>query len=166
MTFANVNMNREQLTLLSQLLLTAFPGCIIHQSCDPVRTITHLSTQRVDAVFTDADTYPDLMHLLNTQNAKASVYLLCRHDAPLPEESTAAKAVTGISPTMITNTRTNDSPRFRIFIILNNLLDMLWSNLQRNLNFMPCDRICDHAPDAVGFRRRCVMPAQQINRSL
>jgi hypothetical protein len=80
-------MNREQLTLLSQLLLTAFPGCIIHQSCDPVRTITHLSTQRVDAVFTDADTYPDLMHLLNTQNAKASVYLLCRHDAPLPEET-------------------------------------------------------------------------------
>ena len=93
MTFANVSVNREQLTLLSQLLLTAFPGCIIHQSCDPVRTITHLSTQRVDAVFTDADTYPDLMHLLNTLNAKASVYLLCRHDAPPPEETGGVRSV-------------------------------------------------------------------------
>lgn len=87
MTFANVSVNREQLTLLSRLLLTAFPGCIIHQSCDPLRTITHLSTQNVDAVFVDADTHPELMHLLNRQKAKASVYLLCRHDSPPPEKT-------------------------------------------------------------------------------
>lgn len=76
MTFANVSMNREQVTLLSQLLLTAFPGCVIHQGCDPVRTITHLSTQKIDAVFVDADTYLDLMHLLNAQKSKVSVHLL------------------------------------------------------------------------------------------
>ena len=87
MTFANVSVNREHLTSLSQLLLTAFPGCVIHQGCDPARTINHISTQAVDAVFVDADTYPDLMHLLNRQKSKASVYLLCRHDAPLPEET-------------------------------------------------------------------------------
>ena len=87
MTFANVNMNREQLTLLSQLLLTAFPGCVIHQSCDPVRTATSLSTQKVDAVFADADTHPQLMRLLNRQKSETSVYLLCRHDSPPPEDT-------------------------------------------------------------------------------
>ena len=87
MTFANVNVNREQLTLLSQLLLTAFPGCVIHQSCDPVRTITHLSTQKIDAVFADAETYPDLIHLLNYHKSKASVYLLCQYDTRTPEKT-------------------------------------------------------------------------------
>jgi hypothetical protein len=86
MTFANVCVNREQLTLLSQLLLTVFPGCVIHQSCDPVRTITHLSTQKIDAVFVDADAHPEVMHLLDRQNAKASVFLLCRQDLP-PEKT-------------------------------------------------------------------------------
>lgn len=93
MTFANVGVNREQLTLLSQLLLTAFPGCVIHQSCDPVRTITHLSTQKIDAVFVDADMYPDLMHLLNTQKSKVSVYLLCRQDLLPPEETGDIRSV-------------------------------------------------------------------------
>jgi len=93
MTFANVSVNREQLTLLSQLLLTAFPGCVIHQSCDPVRTIKHLSTQKVDAVFVDVDTHPELMHLMNRQKTKASVYLLCRHDAPPPEETGGIRSV-------------------------------------------------------------------------
>ena len=57
MTFANVCVNQEQLTLLSHVLLAAFPGCTIHQSRDPKRTIQHLSNQKVDAVFADADTY-------------------------------------------------------------------------------------------------------------
>jgi hypothetical protein len=93
MTFANVGVNREQLMLLSQLLLTAFPGCVIHQSCDPVRAITHLSTQKIDAVFVDADTYPDLMHLLNTQQSKVSVHLLCRQDLLPPEETDGIRSV-------------------------------------------------------------------------
>ena len=93
MTFANVGVNREQLTLLSQLLLTAFPGCVIHQSCDPVRTMTHLSTQKIDAVFVDADTYPDLMRLLNRQKLKASVHLLCRQDLTPPEETGGIRSV-------------------------------------------------------------------------
>ena len=93
MTFANVNVNREQLTSVSQLLLTAFPGCVIHQSCDPVRTMTRLSTQKVDAVFADADTYPDLMRLLNRQKSKASVYLMCRQDALPPEETEGIRSV-------------------------------------------------------------------------
>ena len=92
MTFANVSINREQLTLLSQLLLAAFPGCIIHQSCDPVRTIKHLSTQTVDAVFADAETYPELMHLLNRQKSKVSVYLMCRHDTP-PEKTDGVRSM-------------------------------------------------------------------------
>ena len=93
MTFANVSVNREQLALLSQLLLTAFPGCVIHQSCDPVRTITHLSTQKVDAVFVDADTHPEVIHLLNRQKSKASVYLLCQRDAPPLEETGGIRSV-------------------------------------------------------------------------
>ena len=94
MTFANVCANREQLTFLSQLLLTAFPGCVIHQSSDPVRTITRLSTQKVDAVFADADTYPDLKHLLNRQKSKAMVYLLCRHDSPPAETDSVRSLIT------------------------------------------------------------------------
>ena len=93
MTFANVSVNREQVTLLSQLLLTVFPGCIIHQSCDPMRTLTHLSTQKVDAVFVDADAHPEVMRLLNRQKSKASVYLLCRHDAPPPEKTEGIRSV-------------------------------------------------------------------------
>ena len=92
MMFANVSVNREQLTLLSQLLVTAFPGCVIHQSCDPVRTITHLSTQKIDAVFVDTDTYPDLIRLLNRQKSKASVYLMCRQDV-LPAENGDIRSV-------------------------------------------------------------------------
>ena len=93
MMFANVSINREQLTWLSQLLLTAFPGCVIHQSCDPVRTITHLSTQKIDAVFADADTYPDLIRLLNRQKSKASVYLMCRQDVLPPEETDGIRSI-------------------------------------------------------------------------
>ena len=93
MTFANVSINREQLTSLSQLLLSAFPGCVIHQGCDPARTLIHLSIQKVDAVFADADTYPDLMHLLSMQNTTASVYLLCQHDAPPPEETAGIRNI-------------------------------------------------------------------------
>ena len=94
MTFANVSGNREQLTLLSQLLVTAFPGCVVHQSREPMRTIKHLSTQKVDAVFTDADTYPDLIRLLNRQKTKASVYLLCRHDSPPAENGDIRSVIT------------------------------------------------------------------------
>lgn len=94
MTFANVNMNREQLTWLSQLLLTTYPGCVIHQSCDPMRTVSHLSTQKIDAVFVDADTHPRLMHLLNNRKQTASVYLLCRHDSPAAETENIRSVIT------------------------------------------------------------------------
>lgn len=93
MTFANVSVDREHVTWLSQLLLAAFPGCVIHQSCDPVRTVSHLSTKKVDAVFVDADTHPRLMHLMNRQQSKASVYLLCRHDTPPPAETGGIRKV-------------------------------------------------------------------------
>ena len=93
MTFANVSVNREQLSLLSQLLLTVFPGCVIHQSSSPARTMTHLSTQKVDAVFVDAATHPEMMRLLNRQKSTASVYLLCRHDSPPPEETGGIRSV-------------------------------------------------------------------------
>jgi hypothetical protein len=53
---------------------------VIHQSCDPVRTFTHLSAQKVDAIFVDADTYPALVHLLSGQKSKTPVHLLCRQD--------------------------------------------------------------------------------------
>ena len=93
MVFANISVNREQLTLLSQLLILAFPGCIIHQNCDPLRTIQCLSTQKVDAVFVDTDTHPQLMHLLNRHQSNASVYLLCRHDAPPPKDTGGIRSV-------------------------------------------------------------------------
>jgi hypothetical protein len=33
------------------------------------------------------------MHLLNRQQSKASVYLLCRHDAPPPKETGGVRSV-------------------------------------------------------------------------
>ena len=93
MTFANVSANREQMTLLSRLLLTAFPGCVIHQGCDPVRTIKHLATQKIDAVFADADTYPDLIRLLNGQTSKTPVYFLSQQEFIQPEETDDGRRV-------------------------------------------------------------------------
>lgn len=93
MTFANVSTNREQLTLLSQLLLAAFPGCVIHQSCDPARTITHSSAQKIDVVFADADAYPELINLLSRQQSKASVYLMCQQNTPPPEETDGIRSI-------------------------------------------------------------------------
>lgn len=87
MTFANVSANRERLKSLSQLLLTAFPGCVIHQSCDPVRTVRHLSAQKIDAVFADEEAYPDLIRLLNRQTEKTSVYLLCQRERISPQDT-------------------------------------------------------------------------------
>lgn len=93
MTFANVCANREQLTLLSQLLLAVFPGCVIHQSSNPARTMTHLSAETVDAVFVDADAHSEVMHLLNRRKAKTSVYLLCQHDLLPPEEIGGVRSI-------------------------------------------------------------------------
>lgn len=93
MVFANVSTDREQLIIISQLLLSTFPGCVIHQSCNPVQTMTHLSTQKFDAVFVDADVHSEVMHLLNRQKSKASVYLLWRHDTSPPEETDGVRSV-------------------------------------------------------------------------
>ncbi len=91
MTFVTVSMHREQLTLLIQLLVAVFPGCTIHQSCDPMRAIRHLSNQKVDAVFVDADTCSDSMDILRRQNTQ--LCLLCGRDAAMPE---ATKRFDGI----------------------------------------------------------------------
>ena len=86
MTFANVSVNKQQLALLSQLLLTAFPGCTIHQSRDPMRTIQHVSSGKIDAVFADADTCADLISILRKQKLNTTVYLMCQQEVlPLDE---------------------------------------------------------------------------------
>ena len=48
--------------------------------------MTRLSSEKLDAVFVDADAHPEVMHLLDRQNTKASVFLLCRQDLP-PEKT-------------------------------------------------------------------------------
>ena len=87
MTFASVSVNREQLTLLSQLLIMAFPGCTIHQSRDPARAAQRLSDQKIDAVFADADLYSDLIHALKKHKHNPTVYLLSRQESPPAEET-------------------------------------------------------------------------------
>ena len=86
MTFANVSVNQEQLTTLSQLLLAAFPGCTIHQSRDLARTVQHLSSGKIDAVFADADTCSDWLPILRRHQSNPSVYLLCRQELHPTEE--------------------------------------------------------------------------------
>ena len=86
MTFVTVSINRQQLTLLSQILVTLFPGCTIHQSRDPMRAIHQLSYQEVDAVFADVDTVSNMMDMLRKPRTGAQIWLLCRQDAAVPEE--------------------------------------------------------------------------------
>ena len=93
MTFANISVNRERLILLSQLLLTTFPGCVIHQSCDPMRMMQHLSSKKVDAVFTDMDTYSDWSHIIKEHHSSPSVYLLCPQELHPPEETEDIRGV-------------------------------------------------------------------------
>ena len=93
MTFATVCVNREHLSLLSQSLVTAFPGCTIHQGRDPMRTIQQLSSQKVDAVFTDSDAYSDLIYILQKQALNTSVYLLCRQGPTPPDQSGGIRGI-------------------------------------------------------------------------
>ena len=86
MTFVTVSNNREQLAVLSQLLVALMPGCTIHQNCDPMRAICCLSRQKVDAVFADADLCVNVMDALRKQKIQAQLCLLCRQDVVLPEE--------------------------------------------------------------------------------
>ena len=86
MTFVTVSINRAQLTLLSQFLVTLFPGCTIHQSCDPLRAIQRVSSQEVDAVFADVDTIYNMMDMLRIKRTNTKIWLLCKQDAILPEE--------------------------------------------------------------------------------
>ena len=87
MTFVTVSVNRNQLTMLSRFLVTMFPGCTIHQSCDPMRAIRSLSCQKVDAVFTDTDSCSNMMDILSRQNMTTQVCLLSSQGAVLPEEA-------------------------------------------------------------------------------
>ena len=87
MTFVTVSNNREQLAILSQLLVTLMPGCTIHQNSNPMRAIQCLSNQKVDAVFADADTCADAMDILRKQKVQTQVCLLCRQDVDLTEEA-------------------------------------------------------------------------------
>lgn len=89
MTFANVGVNQEQITLLSHLLLAAFPGCTIHQSRDPMRTMQHISSRKIDAVFADADTSSDWLHKFRNHKSSPTVFLLCSQEWQRPEETEA-----------------------------------------------------------------------------
>ena len=92
MTFANVSVDREQLLLLSQLLLAVFPGCTIHQNRDPVRVMQHLSTQKVDAMFVDADMRLDWKGILQKHGSSPSVFLLSRQELP-PEDAGGIRGI-------------------------------------------------------------------------
>ena len=86
MTFVTVSVNREQLSSLSRLLVTLFPGCTIHQSRDPMRAIQRVSHKDVDAVFADVDTASDMMDLLRRRKMNTKIWLLCSPNIALPEE--------------------------------------------------------------------------------
>ena len=94
MTFATVSVNREQSTLLSQLLLTVFPGCTIYRSSDPMRAIQHLTTRKADAVFADVEISADLIHILKGKKWNTPVYLLCGQDLQTPEEEDVSGILT------------------------------------------------------------------------
>ena len=88
MVFVTVSTNEEQITLLTDFLLTLTPGCTIHRNRDPVRAMRPLSHEKVDCLFADAEICSALMDSLNKREVKPSVYALCGKDAAsgnLPE---------------------------------------------------------------------------------
>lgn len=85
-TFVTISDNREQLAILSRLLIALIPGCTIHQNSNPMRAIRCLSHQKVDAVFADADTCANAMEILRKQKMQTQLCLLCRQGADIPEE--------------------------------------------------------------------------------
>lgn len=87
MTFASTSANKEQLRLLSQWLLAAFPGCTIHQSRDPMRAMQQISSGKIDAVFADADTCSACVHIFKKHKSNPAIYLLCRQDTQPPEDT-------------------------------------------------------------------------------
>ena len=93
MTFANVSVNQELLTLLSQLLLAAFPGCTIHQSRNPVRAMQHISSGNIDAVFADADTCSDWIHIFRKHKSNTTFFLLCPQERQRPKETDGIHSV-------------------------------------------------------------------------
>ena len=99
MTFVTVSFDRNQLTALSQMLVTLFPGCTVHQSCDPVRALRWLSNQKVDAVFAEADYISHMVDFLSRQKLSTKILLLCGQNAAVPEEITGCY---GILPYPIT----------------------------------------------------------------
>lgn len=92
-TFVTVSDNREQLALLSRLLITLIPGCTIHQNSNPMRAIWCLSHQKVDAVFADADTCANAVEVLHKQNTQAQLCFLCRQGVVLPKEFACSHSV-------------------------------------------------------------------------
>lgn len=86
MTFVTISVNQEQLTTLSQLLVTLFPGCTIHQNRDPMRAVQHLSSQAIDAVFADEHTISNMMDVLQKRRMNTAVWLLCSQGVAVPEE--------------------------------------------------------------------------------
>ena len=84
MTIVTVGNSSEQLTTLSRLLIALIPGCTIHQSCDPMRAMQHISCRKVDAVFADADTICDMMNILSRQKQNTRIWILCRQGVVLP----------------------------------------------------------------------------------
>ena len=86
MTFVTVSVNREQLSLLSRLLVTLFPGCTIYQSRDPMRAIQRLPYHEVDAVFADVDTVSDMKDILDRKKMNAKIWLLSSQNVALSEE--------------------------------------------------------------------------------
>ena len=94
MTFANVSVDRKQLLLLSQLLLAVFPGCTIHQNRDPVRLMQHLTTQKVDAMFVDADMRLDWKRISQEHGSCPTIYLLSRQELPLDDAGSVRGVVT------------------------------------------------------------------------
>ena len=93
MTFANVCVNQEQLTVLSHLLLAAFPGCTIHQSRDPMRVMQHLSNHKIDAVFADANTCSGWIHIFRKHKSNPKVLLLCPQERQCLQENEDIRSV-------------------------------------------------------------------------
>ena len=82
MVFVTAGSCRTQLTMLTQLLVSAFPGSTIYQHTDPLRVPHDALNDRVNAVVLEAELDKtnglDLMRKLHRQKQELPVFIISR----------------------------------------------------------------------------------------
>lgn len=96
MTFVTAGSDRARLERLTKLLVSSFPGSTIYQHTDPLRVPHDVLSNRVNAVFLEAEMEKangiELMRMLHRQKPETPVFILAGAEAFCEEAAEAGAA--------------------------------------------------------------------------